>query len=643
MGSKHRYTARLFRCVRLARVVVSVQLLSILGLLFVGQRPSAANGGVLGAARPVAPPLSATPTAPAGVQVTLSAADTSLSWNSRVAPVVSFYLPVLYLHHERLASAAQERTLNVSISGLMGGVRVELEALSWHTDRATWEPHRQAQRTLLPDRACTAAGPCVVRWTLDANASASDLYRLLLRDAEGETLWANPDPAQPDFVALDTWQVGVGDYALRVIYGALFPFARGEKALYHRLAPDQVHSLVAGQILPVLLEVWRTQLGSWGFGPIHPDWDADKVVELIVTPPPYALFGGTGTYTVAEYGDGTPYPERRIWLLPNHNTFQAYDTLENGLKVILAHEFHHLVQRNVLLWTGCPACKWTNLFIEGQANMASSVQYPELELSRQHLVVGVSEYSAAAGHYLASGLERSYASLGTEGSVYDAALYWRFLYERYGSMRILRTALEEMACRPVDEVAATLDEIMDAAMARTDGPFATFEGSMVAFAEANYALRLADGRCRARDPSTCDGRYHDPEGMYPAPTLAAELPYDGSSVRYAGSIAASYGADLIEIPLDAEADAQPLSVVLQGEGAQFSVRAWRLRGKEGEMQALTPHPEALSGDCRSGCRYTIRRLDPERYDRLALIVVRLDPHERADPVGAYRITIEPTF
>jgi hypothetical protein len=643
MDSKHRHTGKRIGWVRVVRLVVSVQLLSILGLLFVGQRPSAANGGMLDTATDVAPPLSTPSTEPAGVQVTLSAADSSLSWDSRVARVVPFHLPVLYLHHERTPSAARERTLRVEVSGLVGGVPIDLEVISWHADRATWEPHRQARRVLLPDRACTTEEPCIVDWTLDAMASASDLYRLVLRDAQGEILWANPDPERPDLVALDMWQVSVGDYALRVIYGALFPFARGEKALYHRLAPDQVHSLVAGQIVPILLEAWKTQLGSWGFGPIHPDWDADKVVELIVTPPPYALFGGTGTYTVAEFGDGSPYPERRIWLLPNHNTFQAYDTLENGLKVILAHEFYHLVQRNVLLWTGCPAAKWTNLFIEGQANMASSVQYPELELSRQHLVVGVSEYSAAVGHYLGSGLEYSYADLGAPGRTYDAALYWRFLYERYGSMRVLRTALEEMACRPVGEVAVTLDQIMDAALARTDGPFATFEGSVVAFAEANYALRLADERCRARDASMCDGRYRDPEGMYPAPALAAELPYAGSSVGYAGSVPASYGADLIEIPLDLKANAQPLSIVLQSASAQFSVRAWRLRGEGSEMRALTPHPEALSGDCRGGCRYTIRRLNLQRYDRLVLIVVRLDPHERADPIGSYGLTIEPTF
>ena len=99
--------------------------------------------------------------------------------------------------------------------------------------------------------------------------------------------------------------------------------------------------LIAGPFATLVAESWRTQFGEWGFGPVHPDWDADKVVEVIFTPPTFALYGGTGTYTASTYSDGSPVPERRIWLQTTHNTFQAYDTLENGLKVVYAHEFFH--------------------------------------------------------------------------------------------------------------------------------------------------------------------------------------------------------------------------------------------------------------------------------------------------------------
>ena len=72
--------------------------------------------------------------------------------------------------------------------------------------------------------------------------------------------------------------------------------------------------------MPIVVETWKTQFGAWGFGPIHPNWDADKVVEIFFTCPPFALFGGTGTYTAATYTDGSPYPERRMWMLSSDNT-----------------------------------------------------------------------------------------------------------------------------------------------------------------------------------------------------------------------------------------------------------------------------------------------------------------------------------
>jgi hypothetical protein len=55
-----------------------------------------------------------------------------------------------------------------------------------------------------------------------------------------------------------------------------------------------------------------------------------------------------------------------------------------------------------------------------------------------------------------------------------------------------------------------------------------------------------------------------------------------------------------------------------------------------------PHPETLAGDCSAGCRYDLRDLDPAQVGRLALIVVRLDPHEATDPVGAYRLVVDST-
>ncbi len=38
----------------------------------------------------------------------------------------------------------------------------------------------------------------------------------------------------------------------------------------------------------------------------------------------------------------------------------------------------------------------------------------------------------------------------------------------------------------------------------------------------------------------------------------------------------------------------------------------------------------------------IPRLAPAEYDRLAVIITRMDADERANPMGGYTVTLEPT-
>ena len=117
-------------------------------------------------------------------------------------------------------------------------------------------------------------------------------------------------------------------------------------------------------------------------------------------------------------------------------------------------------------------------------------------------------------------------------NLYDAALYWRFLYEQSGDMGIVRAALEEMACRYHPDIELALGKVMDAALARFDGPIQTFKDSLVAFARANYALRLENGRCATSDIAECGGNHYDPHNMHTDPPLEAELDYSGSTLTY---------------------------------------------------------------------------------------------------------------
>lgn len=592
------------------------------------------------------------------IQVTLSAAHRTRSWDDRLPDRLKFYLPLLYLHHEREGTVEADRTLAINISGLVGGTEIQIEAVSRHVNSSTGERHAETRLFPLPDRLCTSKDPCRVQWTLDASAMLSDFYHLRVKDDLGHLLWENPTPDLPDFVALDTWDVGLGEYTVRVTYAALFPFARGQNDLDNRLPPGAVTDFVEHQFLPIIVDTWNTQFRAWGFGPIHPDWDLDKVVEIFVTDPPFALFDGSGTYTSSVFKDGSPYPERRLWWFSSNTSFQAYDSLENGVKAVFAHEFFHMAQWNVSLSAGCSTRRWKNVFIEAQGKFAPSVQYPELEILKSHVVSLGSEYGRAAQRFLGLRLNTPYSVLEAERiNRYDAALYWRFLYEQFGDMDIIRAALEEMACGYHPDIELSLGKVMDAALARFDGPIQTFEDSLIAFARANYALRLEDGRCTAADLAGCGGHYYDPHNMYTEPSPEAELDYNGSPLIYDGSIPASFGMDFVEVRLDRGLYNQPITITFQSEGARFNVEIWKLAGGgadsqagtllsklgggEARLHALTLRPETVSKEEGNLYVYSIPHLEPMKYDRLALIIIRLDPDERTNPAGDYHIRLDP--
>lgn len=590
------------------------------------------------------------------VQVTCSAAHSTTSWDERDLGQGQFELPLLYIHHQRLAAPSQERTLSIAMSGVAGGGAIELELVSRHANVLTGQQHRLNRSFRLPNRPCTATNPCTLEWAVEADTLHSDFYSLWVRDGAGSVLWQNPYADRPDLVALDTWDVGMGSHIARIYYATLFPFARGLNDLDNRLSPPAVTGFVDSVFASLVAETWHTQFDDWGFGPIHREWDPDRTVEIIVTDPPFALMGGTGTYTVFAYQDGTVYPERRLWWHATNGAFQAYDSLEHGYSVLYAHEFFHMVQWNAILSVECSTQKWLNVFVEAQGKMAPSVQYPELEMQRDHVVQASSEYGQAAKRYLASGLKSSYRDLEAETvHKYDAALYWRFLYEQSGGMSILRAALEEMACRYRPDIVGGLPEVMDAALARAGSPFASFEESLIGFAQANYGLRLQDGRCTTKERAGCEGRHFDPESIYTDPPLAAELRYDGRDLSYAGSIPASYGTDLVEVHLDPSLRGQSLTVTLESEGARFGFQVWEVNGDKadreaarlganlddvgGRPRALTAQPVGVQAGQVGIHSLTISRLEPAECDRLALIITRLDADEHLDPVGRYQIDV----
>lgn len=620
-------------------------LATIVGLLAVVVSSSLLNSGgdLLVAASTGGQELLPAATASPELQVTLSAAQATTSWDSRDPARPAFDLPLLYLHRQREAAAQADRTLDLSLTGFAAGTRIVAEVVSRHVDRSTGERHTATTDILLPDRPCTPEDPCAVHWTFDAATMLSDFYSLRVKDGAGQLLWSNPSPERPDLVVLDTWDVAIGEYTIRTYYATLFRFARGHTDLDNRLAPSSVPDFIEYVFVPMIVDTWHTQFEVWGFGdPIHPQWDRDNVVEIIVNDPPFALFGISGTCTAYARRNGTLYPERRIWWLSSHDSFYSYDLLPNAYKAVFAHEFFHIVQWNALLPTGRPTNYATNLFLEAQGRFAPSVQYPDMEIGQRHVVRGDSAFGRAANLYPLHRTNSSYSDMEMEGTYkYDLALYWRFLYEQFGDVNVIRVALEEMALNLEPDVVASMPRIMDRVFARFDGPLHAFEDSLIAFSRAVYALRLDNGRCTARDLAECGGYLFDPRGMYVPPPIEAELAFDGTPLAYAGAIPVSYGMDFVEIEVDAALRGRPIAIRFRGEGAvaRYSVQLWRLVAGDGKPRAVTPEPETIPRTVDGTHDYVIPAVDTMAYDRLALIITRLDAGETADPAGNYRVTL----
>jgi hypothetical protein len=238
---------------------------------------------------------------------------------------------------------------------------------------------------------------------------------------------------------------------------------------------------------------------------------------------------------------------------------------------------------------------------------------------------------------------------------------------------------------------------MDQALMGSSCPFQNYAGSLAAFARAIYGLRLQGERCSETGlPEGCGlvdpkGRYASPEvtelhstgfglaysckellpvkgqklgcesGNYDfRPTIPGlDLPQETPSSNEADfvdlalvplGIPSSFGMDFIEIALDLQAHGRPLLLEFQGESdslARFQVEfLLLLDGGESQkplnVTGLVPADEIETTTTPDGqVRLAIRRVDLSAYNRIGLIIVRLDDQERLDPVGKYRLTMEP--
>jgi hypothetical protein len=352
-----------------------------------------------------------------------------------------------------------------------------------------------------------------------------------------------------------------------------------------------------------------------------------------------------------------------ITVTGGNNTF--YDTLTDGLMSTVYHELFHNLQRNINLDSGGDGdvdgegdVWW--FFSEGTAVLAASVGQPATQFAQTS---EEQAYMFNANRFLGIGgfpgdLNASYGSIYP----YRAAIYWRFLYEQCGGMaqgvedpaagmQVIKQVLRVLYSGEVVDIGSSTDlvgavpEVMDRALAGSACPFKTYEESLIAFARAIYALRLEGGRCTAPGvPEGC-GLY-DPNHLYCDPP-ANTLTHFGADRQCSGEVKSSFGMDFVDVILDPAADGQPLTLEIQGapgSDAEFNVQLWRLMDRgEGTRPRRVPGqmvPEILTTTNVDGYLFhDIPAIDTTAYNRLGLIITRVDAKESVDPTGAYTIAL----
>ncbi len=99
--------------------------------------------------------------------------------------------------------------------------------------------------------------------------------------------------------------------------------------------------------------------------------------------------------------------------------------------------------------------------------------------------------------------------------------------------------------------------------------------------------------------------------------------------------------DFIEIALPQTADGSSLTIEITGDvdaAAEFSAQVWELT-LDGQNLIPVRSPVALTSTPDGHLIHRIPVLDWRTMQRLAIIIVRTDAQESADPVGTYTVAL----
>jgi len=585
-------------------------------------------------------------------------------------------IPHLVLHRNGEPTPAEERTLHVNLAGIdvpPGEITLTLTIETQHTDPdlagssahriQVWQEEKPIANTTgvtqtLANVEFVVEFPPTLRTGSAVVATPTDYFRYLITLSDGKTIsktlyarehaFLMEDQVVAPLPPLQESTENAAPQRLIVYYCDMIPFQNGSHGDRTRLIRSEVPSYVQ-QLAPRMVEAIRLQTNNWGF-PWHATWAAyrgEDGKQLGVV-----LSDGVTWYHGVAPQDGHAGIALNV---QGDMGCARYAGLTERLMSAFQHELFHNLQRNLALYDGHHEDvaglddAWL-IFTEGTATLASSVGEPDTEFD---VASGPGHYMLSANRFIGEGdspgeLNTSYLQM----SPYTAALYWRFLYEQCGGTQVIHESLGALFAGDIVDTQSSTDVIgglpavMDQVLANTSCPFSTHTESLSAFARAIYALRIQGGRCTGSEASECFG-LTDPNDLYHSP-LVANIAYAGGELRYdttlqpaPAGIPNSFGIDFIEITLPQTADGSSLTIEIAGEAnaaARFSAQVWEL-ALDGQTVIPVRSPVALSTTPEGHLVHRIPVLDWRTTQRLAIIIVRTDTQESADPVGAYTLTL----
>ena len=609
-------------------------------------------------------------------------------------------IPHLVLTYNNMLSRPDDRTIIFTISDLLVSqidlmISLKLETQHTDPDQPTASSNRiivyQGTRRLFSrpggdQHLAHVEFPITFNLLPDMHYPPSDYYRYEIQVLTGD------DPASQPLITFNedyaflldrVWNESLtgsitsienaGPQNLVVHYCDMFPYQREVKDQTTRLLRKSIPTFVETELIPKMVAAVRFQTAEMGFS-----WSPEWVN--------YAVQPGSDDLHVA-LGDGHTYfhgsaPERgnsSIAINSNGGDNADYDNLSDGIMSTFHHELFHNLQRSIALEDGGAGNvegleqAW-QFFSEGTASFIPTVAQPNVQFTQTQ---EPRSYIAKAIKYIGGmGFPGELNTSYSEISSYNAAVYFRFLYEKCagdinndstlqtGSSIIRRTLQVLYSHDVVDidnsaELVVSLPLIMGKVFSSPEAvicPFHTFEESLVQFAHAIYALRLENGRCMSLTNSSNCG-FYDPEMLYSEPSVS-KLTYSGEQIvfdegdrPYPAGIRSSYGIDFIEVRLHHNLEDSPLHIELYPDDqslAEFNVQIWKLNesGAGDRLISIVENPLPFFTPVRIShdhpFRYTIPALDLNEYNYLAVIVTRVDANEELDKQGGYTLMLNPS-